>query len=171
MTDWQMQDLHTLLLLLKRSLTQLRKLMGPLEKIAARSARNTKIALTTLTELTNRLESMDISKPSVSIRPTGLDKSLGRFKKSMLENKSPLNHIQGRKATTKPTATGTSGLKKKRTTNPSRLSDDIVTPCGRHIRHTHVEKNIPLYFEFACAPHHAHELASTPYLVSISSVD
>ena len=140
MTDWQMQDLHTLLLLLKRSLTQLRKLMGPLEKIAARSARNTKIALTTLTELTNRLESMDISKPSVSIRPTGLDKSLGRFKKSMLENKSPLNHIQGRKATTKPTATGTSGLKKKRTTNPSRLSDDIVTPCGRHIRHTHVEK-------------------------------
>jgi len=73
-------------------ISKIRQFSAALEKVASKTARGTKVACAALVETTNRLGSIDIYKQNVCIKPSALDKALGRHAKNMLDNKSPLQY-------------------------------------------------------------------------------
>jgi len=73
-------------------INKIRQFSAALEKVVSKTSRRTKVACAAIVETTNRLGSIDIYKPNVCIKPSALDKALGRHAKNMLDNKSPLQY-------------------------------------------------------------------------------
>ena len=92
---------------------QIRQYYPVLEKSAARSNQDSKITIASMMELTNRLGSMDVTKPSVCIRPSAIDGALGRHSKTMCLNKSSLVYSKGN-STTESSKNDVSSSKKQK---------------------------------------------------------
>ena len=90
---------------------KLRQTLLPLEKVAAKSMSRTKVAIASITELTNRLGSVSLTDVNSCAKPTAIFRALGRHSKHMLENKSPLNYSGSKKGNSKSRVVG---RKKKR---------------------------------------------------------
>ncbi len=114
--------------------TKVRQAFEPVQKLASKSARNTKMACAYLVELENRLRSQDLYKASVCVRSSAVDSTAGRYSKGMLANHSSLNRKRklssgGKDAKSAPAA------KKKRTTRCLTCMNVFKAPASVYIGH------------------------------------
>jgi hypothetical protein len=122
-------------------IAKMRQHFNKLEKIAVKTVHSTKLAITSIIEITNRLGSLSLTSTNSNLHVSAIDKARNRHLKHSLQNASALNHL---KRNAKSVSDGKVGLSntssKKKQSNCTICCDRFKMP--QEIYSTHHAKSL-----------------------------